>query len=412
MINCAIDKIEVISSIPGRIRLNTNKLCNQNIFENSILIIFQKVKGIKNVIYNKHTGNTLIYYEEEFLTEDEVIKHLMKSSKEEFTNNIRNFETNKLLKEILPAFNPLNLIKRKYSEQMYSNEYNLSKSLLRLGLTAGIIGLAINTVPVSLLSLSILSYPGIFFAITSIGYSYVSALAKGLNIYVDNLKTIKLLARTNKVLIEDKVLLDEINSSLDFSNTTSQEDYSFIKIKYRVNFNGKDFIKDFRKYGVLKFGILTKQKNHEVEILSDYLTINNIYEESNNVIHTIGKSKENITAIGYINTLGNFKKLNQNISINILNKENSQNSSTNISILEEDLNQIPKLFRLSQIGEELINRSHTIALTINSIALLMIPFIQLHPITALMIYGLNLLIQIYLLQNYTDNYKGVLFNDL
>ncbi len=75
-------KINIISSIKGRVRLNVpyiNSICKQwNISEKEIVSIISLIEGINKIEFNSITENILILYDYSLIKESELIIYIKK----------------------------------------------------------------------------------------------------------------------------------------------------------------------------------------------------------------------------------------------------------------------------------------------------------------------------------------------
>jgi len=414
MINISTEHIEVISSIPGRLRLNTSRIFNWNLFRDNVINSLFKLTGIRNIIYNKNTRNTLILYNEKYLNESKIIHYIRKFNCAKMVV-LTPPDDQSLVTEIIKSLSPIKLIKNR-NDWTQENEYSTSRTLIKTGLAVGAIGLALTATPLNLISVAILSYPGIMFAVSSAAHYFITNIANRHRIFIRNNETIKTFNNTTDLLIDDTVLFDlSLDGLTNADKSSDSVSSNFKTLQHIIKPYTKDFIQKFRKCGFIDITTLTTNKNSIVEQGSKYLGIDKIYEiNKQNSSLAQNREKQMVTVIGCINGIKEYTQHTKPSTTIGIHPETStllQDNDANINVHSKDVILIPKFLRYGQITHELINRSQVLALTINAIALIMTLTRQIHPIMALSIYIINLLLQIILLQNNTEKYKGVLFNE-
>ncbi|AKL96398.1 hypothetical protein CACET_c29540 [Clostridium aceticum] len=409
-------KIEIISSIPGRIRLNIEGLSKEEKLGYQVVCLFQELRGTKNVSFSRITGNILVLYNEDCLNEGKIIEH------------IKNFDFTKCL-EVLPwttgesigkiiskSLNPFHLIGKKYSEKIYKTEYILSKRLIKVGFLLGLALFIFTSYSMNILSIGILAYPGILFAIASATYYYTAEIFKYHSIFIKKSETLGLMGRTTDIFIQDQVLLKEEkgNSILlekDFSKAELQRCIVLGKINKPVTTEGETIIQELRKYGILNITLYTRKKDVLTEYLAYYLGIEDIHHLSDEEGPMAKESSNGVKLLVIQEDLiEDTRKTPRDVTIIIPKKLSKKIRSQEVVLLQKEFIRFPQILQLSGSIDELITRSQVTAVTINVIALFLTIMRQIHPFTALSIYGMNMFAQLIILQNNTQREKGVLYN--
>jgi|GEM_PF-6518461 len=406
----ALNNVEIISSVPGRIRLKLLSLLQQDFAEERVISLFENLKGIKNLSFNNRTGNTLLFYEEAILDEAKIIQHLQSNRvKKTSTENCRN----SLLKEaILPTINPINYINGAFTHKAYERENSFSKALLRTGLIIGAGILLLTSMPANVVAAAILSYPAIFYTISNTATYLVSRAAEKHRICIKSIEAIKLLPRANQLIIEDNILLKADSEEFYEEGLEMESLRRAILLNNNqepITGQGKSLIKSFRSIGITNIALATDKaykKNALIEYLQSTYGLNRYDEEQYSKIEASKLNTSDIAA--YMVHKAFPQAINEDIIVQVVSR-NINLEAGDISLMRKDILKLPKLIRLSKITEEFIKRRQLTAMTINIVALFLAMLRRINPILALLIYIVNTLIQIKTLQNNIDGAKGVLF---
>ncbi|WP_156894502.1 HMA2 domain-containing protein [Clostridium formicaceticum] len=409
-------KIKIISSIPGRIRLKIEGASKYEKLGYKVVCLFQDLRGIENISFNNTTGNILVLYNNKYLNEGEIIKQIEGFDFSKCLDIFSWPREESIIRIIFKSLNPFCLGRKKYPNKIYKNEYVLSKTLIKLGFLLGTALFLFTSYSMNILSIGILAYPGILFAIASVAYYYAAESFKYHSIFIKKSENIGLLGKTTDVFIQDQILLQEekvnnIAKEKDLSRMYLQKLITLGKVKNPISSEGQTIIQELRKYGILNITLCTGKKDALTEYIAYYFGLDHIDQLNDQESYITKEQHQKVKLlICHQDFIAYRKKISGDVMMNIETKSSKKVIQGDINLLQKDIIKLPQILRFSGNTDELITRTQVRAVTINVIALFLTMIRQIHPFTAIGIYGINMLAQLIILQNNIHQGKGVLYN--
>ncbi|PAB60384.1 HMA2 domain-containing protein [Anaeromicrobium sediminis] len=399
MVYFAEINFKIISSIPGRVRVNIDSLLKKEKTGHLIINSLKSINGIISASFNKRTRNILIFYRWEEIDESQLLNKIKDLDYKKTHNNIsKSINKDSIGKIILQTLNPFSLIKKKYPNKGYKDDYSLSKKIIKLGLLLGGIVFAITSNLRNLISILILSYPGILFAISSIAYFYSAKKAHFNDIYLKKDYFIGLLGKTDTLFIEDNLLIKEkyiSNTLLNNLNTTTIRRFAALKkLDNPIDPELEKIIYKIREYGITNLILFSDNNKELLDYISYSLGIDKTYFLKDNILILKDlKTEENVTAIIVKDSIEKIRNLNMDlvVCINLTDKGNILIGD--INFIDKKMNKFPWLLNLSKYNEEVITRSQALAIGLNTLGIFLCMITNINPFFALGIYGLNILTQ-------------------
>ncbi|WP_446899193.1 HMA2 domain-containing protein [Clostridium sp. LBM24168] len=415
MYDLRINIIKIMSSLPGRIRVNIKGLLRNDEKVLKVRSKLNRYSGILSANVNKFTGNVLVYYNTDEFDEDRVLIIIKKAFNSQEVTTAENNHKSSLLKIFIDGVNPLVLFKKKYSKRVYKNEYGISGKLFKISIAVSAVVFLLTGNIANAISVFILGYPVILFALREVSYYYVSDKLNIEKIYMKDSTSLSFLESINALLIEDEVFKSK-----------------FIKNKmYDMNLN---------KYDIQKLVILGKLDNPVDENMK--LVVNNIRMLGINNIFIIGSSENSITNyIGYLLGIeildkNDLKKKKDPLIIDKLEDNNTVLITTDrlfeselrelcidsiiclyrndkLSFLKadfnlhySDVNKLPLLIKLAYFCREVNVQTENIAITLNVFGMLLAVLNYLTPLYSVIYYILNTLLMMLTLKLRFNSYKN------
>lgn len=398
MISSKLNKIKVISSIPGRLRANVEGLLRNEQMSCIMKDVLLKSTGIFSVQPNKNTGNVLIYYNTTVVAENKIIILIEKSfnyKKEiEISNNI-NKES--LVKILFNTLNPITLFKRKYSERIYKNEYIVSKKLMSTSIIISSIILLFTSNIDKVLSILIFGYPGILFTISVASYYYASIKLKKNNIYLKSNDCLNLLKDTNTLLMENDIFINRFYEYNTVDSNLNKIDIQKLIILGRiadpVSSHMESLIHEIRILGISNIFIIGNHTKGILDYISYYLGVNildpNALKKQNKYLI----SNETNTTITLINTNESFSKKDKylfyDLVICLYKNTMPDTLNADINLEYDNIYKLPIIIKLSQFCEEVKVQTENIAIALNTLGMLLVTLNYLTPLSSIIFYSLN-----------------------
>ncbi|MCI1995664.1 MAG: hypothetical protein LKJ66_09295 [Clostridium luticellarii] len=395
-----IGTVKVISSLPGRIRVNVKGLLGS---KEMALKIKGELTGYNSILssgVSKNTGNVLIYYNSAEISEDKIVTAVEKAFNSPRTAAVENKDNSSLLKMFIDALNPLFLFKRKHSEKVYGNEYGISSKILRasIGISAGILlftGNAANAI-----SVFILGYPGIIFAVSAFTY-YCSRVKLNMKkIYMKNNTSLSFLNSIDTFLIEDDVFRNEFNEHsidlLDLNKYDVQKMVILGKLNDPVSSSMKLIINDIRTLGISNIFIIGNNEDRIIQYIAYVLGIKILdrddLERENNCLMTDKYDSSNTILVTTDKSLENRSKyLSSNCTICLYRDNNLTGLKEDINLEYSNIDKLPSLIKLSYFCSEINTQTENTAITLNILGMLFAVLNYLTPLYSVIYYILNTL---------------------
>lgn len=402
MINLELDKIQVLSSLPGRLRANVSGLLRNEQIAFGIKNILVKSNGIFSVHTNKNTGNVLIFYDTKLITQDKVIVLIERSSKNSKGLIVpKNANEESLLKIFFSTLNPISLFRKRYPERIYKNEYIISKKIMTTStILSGIILLFTSNINKAL-STFILGYPGILFSIGLTSLYYASTKLKENNIYVKTNDSLMLLKDTNKLLIENNIFQSKFHKYTTVESHLNKNDIQKLVILGELNNPvSKELeyiVHNIRILGISDISIIGNDPKGILEYISYHLGINKLdthdFEIENK--HPI-TNKANDSSLALLLANESFEKNNKYPYCDLvmcIYKNNSLNIlKSDINLEYADIDKIPLIIKLSHFCGEINVQTENIAIALNTVGMLLVTLDYFNPLHSIIFYGLNTLL--------------------
>lgn len=406
MTNLAVRDLKIISSIPGRARIKVDGLFKNEKLGYEIVNYLKKSEEVTSISFNKYTGNILIYFKYQNLNLDDLLNKLKSFSLRDSSNVIpRSPKNDSIGKIVLKAMNPINLLRKKYWGKAFENEYSLAKRLIKIGIPLGALVFSFNRHIRDIISILILTYPGMLFAISTVSYYYCAKKAFFNKIYLRNSKYVALFAKTNSIVIEDDVVTEKNNMIKDFEESNSGKNRVerldvLGRIKNLTNPEIGSFIKGIREYGIKDISIFSDEKRDIVEYISYSLGIDevNLLDDKTFVLNDY-ENQENTIIIVYEGLLDETTNEDSNLTICLYKVLKKDFYKGNVNVIDKNIKKLPWLFKLSKDNRELITRCHTSIISVNMLVFLVTIILRMNAVFTLSIYMLNLLIHILIVKN-------------
>ena len=198
MTNLAVRDLKIISSIPGRARIKVDGLFKNEKLGYGIINYLKKSGEVTSISFNKYTGNILIYFKYQNLDLEDLLNQLKSFSLRDSSNVIpKSPQNDSIGKIVLKAMNPINLLRKRYWGIAFENEYSLAKRLIKIGIPIGALIFGFSRHIRDIISILILTYPGMLFAISAASYYYCAKKAFFNKIYLRSSKDVASFAKTN-----------------------------------------------------------------------------------------------------------------------------------------------------------------------------------------------------------------------
>ncbi|MBV7275499.1 hypothetical protein I6U48_21585 [Clostridium sp. PL3] len=393
--NLKFRKIKVISSIPGRIRINISGLLRNEKIAFSIGYELAKHTNIVSFHVSKNSGNVLIYYKDISLSKGNIlilVEKALKSSNEMIIPE--NIDRRHLIKILIDAMNPLSLFRKKHSKKIYEKEYSISNNILKNSIGSSSIIFLFTSSIGSVISALILGYPGILFAISAASYYYASTKLKMANIYLKSNSSLTFLNNIDTLLVENDVFQDRFHniSGLQLSKYDIHKLTILNKIDNPVNCDFESLINNIRILGVNNIFIIGNSQSGIIQYISyllgvEILDINNLEKKQNYLMvnklnNTVSLTTDRIleSQLTYFHS-DLIICLYRNKSPNILNAD--------INLEYSNMNKLPFLMELSYFCREINTQTQNIATTLNILGILLVTLEYLTPLSSIFFYILN-----------------------
>lgn len=402
MVYFADINLEIISSVPGRIRVNVDFLLRKRT-GSMILNSLKSINGIISTAFNKRTRNILIFYRYKEIDEIQLLDKIRaidnKDIKKDIENDIpKKVNKDSITKIIFKTLNPINLIKKKYPMKAYKDNYSLSKRIIKVGLFFGVIVFALTFNLSNIISILILSYPGILFTISSIANFYSAKKAYLNGIYLKNNHFIRVLSETDTLFVEDNLLIKErniFNTILNKLNKNIILRFTALrKLENPIDSEFEKVIYKLREYGITDIIVFSDNNKEILDYIAYSLGIDKTYFLKDNILLFKNlKKEENLTAIVSENSIEKIRKLNLDLVICIKLNNEGNIFKGDINFVDKNIKKLPWLLDLSKYNEEVIIRSQTIATGLNALGIFISVITNINPLLSFGIYGLNILAQ-------------------
>ncbi|WP_459195859.1 HMA2 domain-containing protein [Wukongibacter baidiensis] len=398
--------MRIISSIPGRIRVNVNGLLRNERLGYGILKSLKELEKVNSVSFNVSTGNVLIYYKYQYKDISDILYRIQTFTYKDTSNYIPRYITNDSPTKILiRTLNPFNLLTKKFPVNIFEQEYSLSRRIIKMGIFMGGIVLAINPHIRTLASIMILTYPGILFTISSMSHFYSARKAFLNEVYVKNSNSIGQVAKTNAFFIEDKVLIGKENAARKILDKNQEkmtiEKLSAIgKVTNLTNPEIRSFIEETRKYGVTDLTVFSDKKDDISKYIAYALGIDKVHLVKDKIfILNDLKNQENIMLFIHESLVDKIRNIDLNLTVCVYSDLNNSVDKGSINVIDRNIKRIPWLLKLSKNNEELITRFHASSISVNTLAIYAAVLLRINPLITLSIYMVNLLAHINILRN-------------
>lgn len=404
--NFAVRNVEIISSIPGRIRIKVDGLLRNEKLGYGILKALRELKQINSLSFNTNTGNILIYYKYQYLGIKDILFRIQTFTHKDASNCIPKAITNDSpIRILIKTLNPFNLLTKKHPINIFEKEYSLSRKIIKMGIFMAAISLFINSHIRTLASIMILTYPGILFTISYMSHFYSARKAFLNEVYLKNSRDIGQIVKVNNFFIEDRVLIgkENISSKILRENKNKLTVEKLLAIGKAENLTKpeiKSFIEETRKYGVTDFTVFSEQKDDILKYITYALGIDKRYilEDKTFILNDL-KDRGNIITVIDEDLADRIKNMSSNLTICVYPETKKDFDKGSINIIDKNIKQIPCLLKLSKDCEELIRRYHASSISVNTIAIYLAVLLRINPIFILGIYIINLLAHIGILKN-------------
>jgi hypothetical protein len=421
MNNSNSNRIKIISSLPGRLRANAADLFRNEQIAFNIKTILAKSKGVLSVTPSKITGNVLIYYDNMYISESQLIVLIENSLDVKENSTITQESKNSsLLKILFNTLSPMSLFKRKYSKEIYENEYRCSKKIINTSLILSSIVFLFTSSISKALSILILGYPGILFSIALVSYYYTSCKLKYNNIYLKSDDSLYLVSHTNALLIDNELFSNKLynyNKSLShLSRSDFQKLVILQEISNPISNEMQSLIQNIRLLGITNIFIIGNHTNAIINYISYYLGIDIFnYENLQSKIDcTFSDKTKGILALMATNeALSNFAEHSYHNFLICVYKDNTimMNSlKGNVNFEYNRISKLPLIIELSYFCNEISAQIKNSALTLNIVGMLLSVLGYLTPLYSMMFYSFNTLISILIIKLRLNLYKN--FNKL
>lgn len=344
---------EILFFIPGRIRIRLQHLLMDERLACDLRHKGETVEGIALIRINKRLKTILFCYNPKQV----------------------NLET--IFELVRDSACPLNVLSRPARQTQectdtptrYRNEKRISWRWFGISLLIGGVTFAINRLLSRLISLLIISCPGIVFVAPSSAFYYARRSAKRRGIILANKGSLEQLETAGAVLIHESVFLT--------TKYYPPNEYWSGK-RYRSNLD--DLVFGLRENGITELAILTEESKPSLVEEANRLGVGLCAYDA--VTHTNG-TPIIITAVPW-------KRRSQVLEVRVLGGQERAAPTADVALREENLRQIPWLFYFSYLCREMIIRCQNIAIAIHALGLLLAALGYLSPAGAIMLVGANI----------------------
>jgi hypothetical protein len=359
-----VEKIIVLSSIPGRIRVKINYFNDVDFFKEKIINSLSINKVINKIKVNDYLNTVLVFYNCDLSDESNIISLITQINLYDENINLNISESKKTFKKmIFKAFNPINLIKKYYDKDIYCNQYNASKSLIKTGVALSAAVLMYSYSMKTIFSILLLSYPGFLFVISSSAYYLSHKIAFANNVFSANLHSFKKLSDSNSIAIDSSLLLNKDKKYNDF--------YTFNGIKSIINNNMSIVIRDLRNLGIIDLRVLFSRVDHLLEKVIYTLGLEPL-TYANQSVDEFKKKSPDTFIIKYKSVYPLNEVYDKFIVFAYDDNDLLINKQTqNIYIHEQNITKIPFLIHLTRHIDQLIIQTQSIAITVNIFGMLL-----------------------------------------
>lgn len=386
-----ITKINILSSIPGRMRICVKFLYNNGIYPYNLCNKLLTKKGIISSKLNIYTGNVLILYKENCISPNDIVSF------------INNFEPQKQTNIKNPINgDPFNYKTKFKLVKIFEDEFKLSKNLLKFGFIMNTI-LFITSFNVNkIISIFILTFPAILFLINYIVYLFIREKWSKYQIIFN--KPFYLISKFNKcsnLIISEDILINNFNLNSTSEDINFEENPKQYQAKNHITKNIKDFIYDIRSMGIKNIIILSKEDNITLNYISNSLGINKIFTLSNfhndyeylknNLNNTIFVLSENYIDIP-------LKINNTNLTIGIYDDLSTLKNIFHINMKYKNINKIPLIYKDSKLFKDYVYTVQSIIITIIFLGILGILLNYISVLSASFIYVINVILSIFIVK--------------
>ena len=382
----------ILSSIPGRVRLNIRELAQNEALGNKLIETYRHKIGILKVCLYHFTGNLLIIYKEERVSQADILSILegLESFAEDL--NYQQIDRGSMLRHLTAALNPFSSRKQRYSPILFEREYGLAKRIFRLGWLVNGITFAIRRMLYTIPSIAIFSNPGILFALSSAGYIYSARIAYGKEIYTRNPEMIGLFFKTRTILLDEGILFNKHFEGLN-----------------EINRNGIHLVNQLRENGINRIVVIADRKDEPARILGSKLYLEEVYTPREyQLMRSRKSSSEVVSAVVKDTQIGLFHDRElAALFICIAHDKSIPYRENHIHVVSKDFENLIEFVRSGLHMQEAIERSHVRAAALNTIMMLAAPLWIMNPFAALGLYGLNTWLQLHILRKEIYGDKGV-----
>lgn len=407
-----IDIIKIISSLPGRVRVNVKGLLKN---EQRILRVrsgLTRYDSILSFHVSKNTGNVLIYYNENEIDENKIVVIIEKAFNGPEVAAVENIDKSSLLKTLIDAVNPFFLFKKKLSEQVYRDEYSISSKILKISMGIAAIVFVFTGNVINTISIFVLSYPGILFGVRASSYYYASVKLNMENIYLKDNTSMSFLSNVNTLLIEDDIFRNGFNErDMDIMNLNEYEIQKLVilgKLDDPINDNMKLVIDNIRMLGINNIFIIGNSEDSIIRYIGYVLGIEvldkNDLDGKKNCLIT-DKSDSNTILI----VTGKFpeNELSYMCSDCVICLYNELSSlKADINLKYSSMDKLILLIKLGYFCREVNVQVENTAITLNILGILLAVLNHLTPLYSIIYYILNTLLMVLILKLKFDFYES------
>ena len=396
-------KDRIVSSLPGRVRINVKGLLRN---DEKAFGIWSELAGygsISSFNVNKNTGNVLIYYDDAKIDENKIAiivrrgfnkKRLIESTA------FKNEYNPSLLKIFIDAVNPLSLFRKRYSKRLYKGEYGISFKILKASIVISAAVFLFTGDAANVISIFILGYPGILFALAGLSCYYISAKLSRYEIYVKDNTSLNQLCSINALLIEEEVFKSELKNyntyDLNLDKYAVQKLVMLGKLRNLVSKDMELAVNKMRILGINNIFIIGDSRNSIVNYIAYLLELgildkNNSYEDEVRMI--AGKSESGSTILIAADKLfeGNLKYPHVDSVIYLYRNGEMDTVKAGFNLQYSDVDKIPSMIKLAYFHREVSIQTENTAVALNIFGMLLVTLNCLTPLYSGIYYILNTL---------------------
>ncbi|MBC7958401.1 MAG: hypothetical protein H7X94_00915 [Vallitaleaceae bacterium] len=362
-------EIKVLSSIPGRLRLQINPLRNENVeffFDKPI----QFPPGILLVSPNRVTSRLLVRYDPKLVCTQDVLDWIASIDMNDVSSDVHK-----------------DLKSKKYPVKVYQNEFALSKRLLFLSGVISCLALCFTFSLKRSLSLLILGLPGGLFLLRRAAYKITQKHLNAIGFYFEDPNLLYEIAAIKHLLIEDVLFFPEVPLSHPLEMV----------------------IKRFRSIGLLDINMLSHETSDTNSYTCYQLGINEVIINQQHSLDKkfLTKTASIVNGSDYCQFLGG-----QMVMFRVSMKIDQETQAYMILFDSSQVHDLSHVIQTSKYIHKLVIGSENSAVALNTIGFFLAAANLLTPLWAIALCFLNYLVPKIYLNNQIAHYEEAYIDEV